>query len=288
MFSKLSDKFFHQKQFVKNFPSDFWEKKASILMNNMKIEQKNEILVYELFMNRVHSMETLFRILIVMKAFPMHLEETLSILKFRKFNYELRLWNEQKTVTYFEKEIFRSFFYPPAQEGLNEQYITDSLEFISTSLDLLIDEYQEHHMYNVLKHGFYATIAKDVSLSMIDPKTKKSQTVSRSPFMLNYAEFEFNKEKSTVLLKRSSVAVSYEREFEITMLISTFIKMFFSHQKDKIEKPSDTILKLFEKTEIEKTKKILSISHYSNLHKVSSNEQVRMSEKYLEWMKKHD
>ena len=93
----MDDHVIQYKKFIDNFPVDFWGKKADILFKNIQQNPQNEILVNDIFMNRVHSMETLFRILIATNAFPVYLRETLSIISIKKFNYELKLWNKQKT-----------------------------------------------------------------------------------------------------------------------------------------------------------------------------------------------
>ena len=89
------------KKFIGNFPVHFWEKKTDILFKNIQKDPQNEVLVYDIFMNRVHSMETLFRILIATNAFPVYLRETLSLMSPRKFSYELKMWHKQKIMPHF-------------------------------------------------------------------------------------------------------------------------------------------------------------------------------------------
>ena len=237
-------------------------------------------------MNRVHSMETLFRILIASNAFPIYLRETLSLMSIKKFNYELKLWHTQKTKKYFKEDNFRISFYPSPQKNLDEKSVTESLGIIEKMMDLLIEEYQERYLYNVLKHGFYALISKNVSISKKDPHTNKSTMSSTSPFMLNFINFNFSKGNSKVTENNSSIAISYQREMELTKVVSHLIKIFFSHQQDVLDPSRITSMSLFKKTHLKTFYEILDMTNYSELIKVSSKREVRLSKSYTKWLNK--
>lgn len=280
----MNEQIFQYKKFVDNFPVDFWRTKVDILFKSIQQEPQNEILVNDLFMNRIHSMETLFRILIASNAFPIYLRETLSLISPKKFNYELKLWYKQKTKKYFKDDNFRNSFYPSPQKNLDEEQITESLDVIEKMLDLLIEDYQERHLYNVLKHGFYALISKNVSISKKDPRTNKSTISSISPFMLNFIDFDFSKEN--LIKNHSSIAISYQREMELTKCVSHLIKLFFFHQQDVLDSSKITRMALYKKTDLETFHEILDITNYSELIKVSSKQEIRLSKSYKKWLGK--
>lgn len=273
---------FHYKNFIDSFPVDFWDKKADILFKNIQQDPENEVLVSDIFMNRVHSMETLFRILIASNAFPIYLRETLSLMSTKKFNYELKLWHKKKTKKYFKDDNFRISFYPSPQKNLDEKPVNESLDIIETMMDLLIEEYQERHLYNVLKHGFYALISKNVSISKKDPHSNNSTVSSTSPFMLNFINFESSKENSKVIENNLSIAISCQREMELTKVAAHLIKIFFSHQQDVLDPSRITSMSLFKKTHLKTFYEILDITNYSELVKVSSKQEVRLSKSYTE------
>ena len=235
-------------------------------------------------MNRVHSMETLFRILIASNAFPIYLRETLSLMSSRKYNYELKLWHKQKTKKYFKEDNFGIFFYPSPQKNLDDKPVIKSLDIIEKMMDLLVEEYQEHHLYNVLKHGFHALISKNVSISKKDPDTNKSTMSSTSPFMLNFINFEFSKEN--VIESHSSIAISYQREIELTKCVSHLIKIFFSHKQEVLDPSKITTCLCLKKTDLETFHKILDITNYSDLIKVSAKQEIKLSKSYTKWLDK--
>lgn len=280
----MNEHIFQYKNFIDNFSVDFWGKKADILFKNIQQEPQNEVLVNDLFMNRVHSMETLFRILIASNAFPIYLRETLTLITTRKFNYELKLWHKQKTKKYFKEDNFRISFYPSPQKNLDEKPVIESLDIIEKMLDLLIEEWQEHYLYNVLKHGFHALISKNVSISKKDPNTNKSTMSSTSPFMLNFINFDFSKEN--LIENHSSIAISYQREMELTKCVSHLIKLFFFHQQDVLDPSKIPRMALYKKTDLETFHEILDITNYSELIKVSSKQEIRLSKSYTKWLKK--
>ena len=280
----MNEHIFQYKKFIDNFPVDFWGKKADILFKNIQQEPQNEVLVNDLFMNRAHSMETLFRILIASNAFPIYLRETLTLITTRKFNYELKLWHKQKTKKYFKEDNFRISFYPSPQKNLDEKPVIESLDIIEKMLDLLIEEWQEHYLYNVLKHGFHALISKNVSISKKDPNTNKSTMSSTSPFMLNFINFDLSKEN--LIENHSSIAISYQREMELTKCVSHLIKLFFFHQQDVLDPSKIPRMALYKKTDLETFHEILDITNYSELIKVSSKQEIRLSKSYTKWLKK--
>lgn len=281
-----SQQIFQNKKFIDNFSVDFWEKKTNILFKNIQKDPQNEVLVNDIFMNRVHSMETLFRILIAANAFPVYLRETLSLMSPRKFSYELKLWHKQKTKKYFKDDNFRISFYPSPQKNLDEKPVTKSLDIIESMLDLLIEEFQERQLYNVLKHGFYALISKNVSILKKDPHTKKSTMSSTSPFMLNFINFDLSKENSKVTVTNSSIAISYQREMELTKCVSHILKMFFSHKQDVFDPSRITSMALFNKTHLKTFYEILDMTNYSDLISVSAKAETKLSERYMKWIKK--
>ncbi len=280
----MNEHIFQYKKFIDNFPVDFWGKKADILFKNIQQEPQNEVLVNDLFMNRAHSMETLFRILIASNAFPIYLRETLTLITTRKFNYELKLWHKQKTKKYFKEDNFRISFYPSPQKNLDEKPVIESLDIIEKMLDLLIEEWQDHYLYNVLKHGFHALISKNVSISKKDPNTNKSTMSSTSPFMLNFINFDLSKEN--LIENHSSIAISYQREMELTKCVSHLIKLFFFHQQDVLDPSKIPRMALYKKTDLETFHEILDITNYSELIKVSSKQEIRLSKSYTKWLKK--
>lgn len=274
------------KKFIDNFPVDFWEKKADILFKNIQQNPQNKILVYDIFMNRVHSMETLFRILIATNAFPVYLRETLSLMSPRKFSYELKMWHKQKTKKYFKDDNFRISFYPSPQKNLDEKPVTESLNIIESMLDSLIEEFQERQLYNVLKHGFYALISKNVSILTKDSQTNKMKQSSTSPFMLNFINYDLSKENSKVDVTNSSIAISYQREMELTKGISHILKMFFSHKQDVLDPSRITSMSFFNETHLKTFYEILDVTNYSNLISVSAKAETKLSEGYMKWIKK--
>ena len=282
----MNDHVIQYKKFIDNFSVDFWGKKADILFKNIQQNPQNEILVNDIFMNRVHSMETLFRILIATNAFPIYLRETLSLMSPRKFSYELKLWHKQKTKKYFKDDNFRISFYPSPQKNLDEKPVTESLDIIEKMLDLLIEEYQEHYLYNVLKHGFHALISKNVSISKKDTHTNKSTISSTSPFMLNFINFDYSKNYSNVTENNSSIAISYQREMELTKCVSHILKMFFSHKQDVFDPSRITSMALFNKTHLKTFYEILDMTNYSDLISVSAKAETKLSERYMKWIKK--
>jgi len=282
----MEDHVIRYKKFIDNFPVDFWEKKADILFKNIQQNPQNEILVYDIFMNRVHSMETLFRILIATNAFPAYLRETLSLMSPRKFSYELKMWHKQKTKKYFKDDNFRISFYPSPQKNLDEKPVTESLNIIESMLDSLIKEFQERQLYNVLKHGFYALISKNVSILTKDPQTNKMKQSSTSPFMLNFINYDLSKENSKVDVTNSSIAISYQREMELTKGISHILKMFFSHKQDVLDPSRITSVSFFNETHLKTFYEILDVTNYSNLISVQAKAETKLSEGYMKWIKK--
>lgn len=274
------------KKFIDNFPIDFWEKKTDILFKNIQQDPQNEVLVNDIFMNRVHSMETLFRILIATNAFPVYLRETLSLMSIPKFGYELKLWHKQKTKKYFKDDNFRISFYPSPQKNLDEKPVIESLNIIESMLDLLIKEFQERQLYNVLKHGFYALISKNVSISTKDSQTNKIKQSSTSPFMLNFINYDLSKENSKVTVNNSSIAISYQREMELTKVVSKILKMFFSHKQDVFDPSRITSMYIFNKTHLKTFYEILDVTNYSDLISVSAKAETKLSERYMKWIKK--
>jgi len=276
---------FEYKKFIDGFPVDFWEKKADILFKNIQHGPQNEVLVIDIFMNRVHSMETLFRILIASNAFPIYLRETLSLMSIKKFSYEIKLWHKKKTKKYFKNDNFREFFYPSPHKDIDEKTLTESLGVIEEMLDLLIEEWQERDLYNVLKHGFYALISKNVSISTKDPQTNKIKQSSTSPFMLNFINYDLSKENSKVTENNLSIAISYQREMELTKCVSNLLKMFFSHKHEVLNSKSVT-MSLFNKTHLKTFYEILDMTNYSDLISVSAKGETKLSERYMKWIKK--
>ena len=274
------------KKFIDNFPVDFWEKKTDILFKNIQQDPQNEILVNDIFMNRVHSMETLFRILIATNAFPVYLRETLSLMSIPKFRYELKLWHKQKTKKYFKDDNFRISFYPSPQKNLDEKPVTESLNIIESMLDLLVEEFQNRQLYNVLKHGFYALISKNVSISKKDSQTNIIKQSSTSPFMLNFINYDLSKENSKVSVNNSSIAISYQREMELTKVISQLLKIFFSHKQDVYDPSRITSMYFFNKTHLKTFYEILDVTNYSDLISVSAKGETKLSERYMKWIKK--
>lgn len=272
------------KKFIDHFSVDFWEKKTDILFKNIQQDPQNEVLVQDIFMNRVHSMETLFRILIANNAFPVYLRDTLSLMKPRKFSNELKLWHKQKTKKYFKEDNFRTSFYPSPQKNLDEKPVTESLNIIESMLDLLIEEFQDRQLYNVLKHGFYALISKNTSIITQDSHTKKFKTSSTSPFMLDFINFDYSKDYSNVTENNSSIAISYQREMELTKCVSHIIKIFFSHKQDVYDPSRITSMSLFNKTHLETFYEILDVTNYSEVIKVSANRKIVLSERYKKWL----
>lgn len=274
------------KKFIDHFPDDFWEKKTDILFKNIQQDPQNEVLVMDIFMNRVHSMETLFRILIASNAFPVYLRETLSLMSPKKFRYELEMWHKQKTKKYFKDDNFRTSFYPSPQKNLDEKPVTESLKIIEDMLDSLIEEFQERHMYNVLKHGFYALISKNVSISTKDPQTNKIKQSSTSPFMLNFINYNLLNKTSKVDIHNSSIAISYQREMELTKVVSHILKMFFSHKRDVFDPSRITSMSFFNKSHLKTFYEILDMTNYSELVSVSAKAESNLSEKYVNWLNK--
>jgi len=282
----MNDHITKYKKFIDNFPVHFWEKKTDILFKNIQKDPQNEVLVYDMFMNRVHSMETLFRILIATNAFPVYLRETLSLMSPRKFSYELKMWHKQKTKKYFKDDNFRISFYPSPQKNLDEKPVTESLNIIESMLDLLIEEFQERQLYNVLKHGFYALISKNVSILTKDPQTNKIKQSSTSPFMLNFINYDLSKENSKVDVTNSSIAISYQREMELTKGVSHILKMFFCHKQDVLDPSRITSMSFFNETHLKTFYEILDVTNYSNLISVSAKAETKLSDGYMKWIKK--
>ena len=73
---------------------------------------------------------------------------------------------------------------------------------------------------------------------------------------------------------------------ELTKCVSHLIKLFFFHQQDVLDPSKITRMALYKKTDLETFHEILDITNYSELIKVSSKQEIRLSKSYTKWLKK--
>ena len=269
-----------QNNSVYNFDERYWIKKAIIIKhfldNDDKTKEflkddKTNFLLFELYSTKIHCCETLLRIITVLKKGHFIPLLPLIRLKHKKLNENVESMKNDID-SYFENsdDFLKKTFYPFTNS--EEEKVSTSIKFLKSAIQKIADEYSQRMAYNVFKHGFYGTVAKNAYIKI----EGHEQPLGVAPNVVNW--YEINPKDDHYLFSEKSHAISPEREFEIIKLCTEILKQLFNVKRTILKKESKITMMYFTDFDLNK---IFSIYNFkTTLGKFDWNFKIELPEDF--------